>query len=291
MNTNLSFCINFSGITARFSLPTQVTLPDSLKELMCECPEKADVEYTISLISHPLNPQGVLVFNDRSIKVYKTPQGYLRIYNPLTAEDGCQVACLISPHGENVMYYPASEWEEYRKYWHVNHLLCGEEMLRHMDALLLHSSLVMINGHTVLFSGESGAGKSTQANLWREHLGAEILNGDRTVIRKKGDKFYGGSSIWSGTSEIFSPKEAPIKGIFLLKKGTENSVRKMGADAFPRLFSETTLNSWNTEFMDKITSIHTELIEKIPIYELTCRMDKEAAELGYNTLFSKEEAV
>lgn len=243
------------------------------------------------MISHPLNPQGVLVFNNGEICVYKTDNGYLRIYKVLTAKDGCQVACLVSPDGKNTLYYPASQWERYKKYWHCNHLLCGEEMLIHKDAILLHSSLVMINGSTVLFSGPSGAGKSTQASLWKKYLGAEILNGDRTVIMKKNGEFYGGGSPWSGTSEIFSPKQAPIKSIFLVKQGKENKVTPSGKDAFSHLFSQTTLNSWNTAFMDKVSSLYSELLEKVPVYELTCRMDKEAADLAYNTLFPKEDTL
>ncbi len=287
----MNFCINFSGITVGFSLPTEVNLPRCITELICDNCGKTDVEYNISLISTPLEPQGVIVFNNPEIIVYNTPEGYLRIYKSLIAEDGCQVACLISHSGKYTMYYPASLWKEYRKYWHCNHLLCGEEMLIHRGALLLHSSLVMINGSTVLFSGPSGAGKSTQASLWEKHLGAKILNGDRTVIMRKNGEFLGGGSPWSGTSDIYSPEQAPIKGIFLLSHGEDNSVRRMGADAFLRLFSQTTLNSWNTTFMETAASIYKELLEKVPVYELTCRMDKEAADLAYNTLFPKEDTL
>lgn len=266
-------------------------MPRCFSELLCQNSDNADVEYIISLITTPLDPQGVIVFNNPEITVYDTPDGYLRIYKMLRSEDGCQVACLISPKGKNTMYYPAALWHEYKKYWHSGHLVCGEEMLIHQNALLLHSSLVMINGCAVLFSGPSGAGKSTQAALWEEHLGAEILNGDRTVIMKKGETFFGGGSPWSGTSDIYSPKQAPIKGIFILKHAKENSVRRLGSESFPLLYSQTTLNSWSTGFMDKVSALYAELLEKVPVYELCCRVDKEAVTLAYNTLFNKEEAL
>ena len=168
------------------------------------------------------------------------------------------------------------------------HLLAGEAMLLNQNAFLLHSSLVMVEGKTILFSGPSGAGKSTQANLWAEFAGAEILNGDRTVIMKKEDGFYGGGSLWSGTSGIYRPEQAPIAGIILIKKGPREQIRRLGFEAFVPLFSQTTLNSWDPDFMSKVSELYAELLAQVPVYELECRPCAEAVALTYKTLFGKE---
>ena len=255
---------------------------------MCEDTENADAEYKVELLSSPLCPEGEPFEVLGHTYVYKTNEGCLHIYSPLTAEDGCQVACLLSQNGKHKMYYPAIHWEKHRKFWHCTHLLCGEAMLMMFGAVLLHSSLVKINGKTVLFSGKSGDGKSTQAELWRKYANAEIINGDRSVIRELSGEFCGGGSLWCGTSGINSGDIAPIAGIFILKKSPCNSVKRLKADAFVPLFSQTTVNSWDKEFVDKVTDIYSRLIEAVPIYELSCTKDKRAVELGYKTIFGEE---
>ena len=48
----------------------------------------------------------------------------------------------------------------------------------------LHSSYIIYHDKAILFTGPSGIGKTTQAELWRDYQGAEIINGDVTLIRK-----------------------------------------------------------------------------------------------------------
>ena len=51
-------------------------------------------------------------------------------------------------------------------------------------AVAVHSSVISLDGRTVLFLGESGTGKSTHTRLWREHIpGARLLNDDSPIIR------------------------------------------------------------------------------------------------------------
>lgn len=269
-------------------MPTPLNLPECITELLCEDLKSTDAEYRVTLIESPLTPQSAPVYTDGNSQIYVTNQGRLRIYSPLTEEDGCQVACLLRSNGKNILYYPAKKWEHYREYWHCAHLLWGEMLLMHLDSFLLHSSVVLANGKAVLFCGQSGAGKSTQASLWKDFANAEIINGDRCVITKKDGVFRGGGSVWSGTSGIYSAKSAPIGGIFALRKGNDTSVRRLGIQAFSELYSQTTLNTWDEEFMRKVTGLLQDLLLEVPVWELTCRADREAVELAYKTLFSKE---
>jgi hypothetical protein len=225
-------------MTIRFHFPTEPVLPECYTALRCQDDAASDIEYRIELLTTPLRPMTKPVYQRGDATIYPTEKGWLRIYSALTAADGCQVACLLCPDGKNVLYYPASRWEYYRQYWHSNHLLGGEAVLLQHDAFLLHSSVVAVNGKTILFSGPSGAGKSTQAALWERFADAEILNGDRCVVMKKEDGFYGGGSPWSGTSGIYRSEQAPIAGIVLLKKGPENRLRRLGFEAFAPLFSQ-----------------------------------------------------
>lgn len=285
MDCGFSFCIRFSGMTIRFHFPNEPVLPECYTALRCQDDAASDIEYRIELLTTPLRPMTEPVYQRGDATIYPTEKGWLRIYSALTAADGCQVACLLCPDGKNVLYYPASRWEYYRQYWHSNHLLGGEAVLLQHDAFLLHSSVVAVNGKTILFSGPSGAGKSTQAALWERFADAEILNGDRCVVMKKEDGFYGGGSPWSGTSGIYRSEQAPIAGIVLLKKGPENRLRRLGFEAFSPLFSQTTVNSWDSQFVDTVSGLYAQLLEQVPVYELECRPCAESVELVYRQLF------
>ena len=285
---NFSFTIRFSELTLRFTLPSAIRLPDNFAALQVDNAQIPDAEYRVQLLTQPLKSDVPPLWVDGDTYIYQTEKGWLRIYPTLGDQDGCQVACLFCSEGPHTLYYPASRWEEYSQVLRCAHLMQGEQLLLRHDAFLLHSALVRIHGKAVLFFGASGAGKSTQAALWEKYLDAEILNGDRTVITRRADGFYGGGSVWSGTSHIYRPEEAPIAGIFLVTQAPENRVEPMGVEAFKALMTQTTVNSWDSAFMEKITDLLGKLLEQVPIYRLYCRPDRDAAVLAYHRLFGKE---
>ena len=285
MDSPWSFCIRFSGITVRFDLPGPIALPPAFQALRCEDDAAPDDIYKITLLTEPLRPETSPLHKQDNSYIYRTNQGWLRIYPSLRKGNGCQVACLLCPDGNHTLYYPAVSWAELSDPWQCTQFMDGESLLIRHDAFLLHSSVVLMNGKSVLFSGPSGTGKSTQASLWQTHLGAKVLNGDRCVIRRTAEGFTGGGSLWSGTSGIHHPESAPIAGIFLVEKSSENSVERLTSGAFFPLFSQTTVHSWDQSFMAKLTDLYAELLETVPVYRLRCRPDREAVELAYHTLF------
>lgn len=101
---------------------------------------------------------------------------------------------------------------------------------------------------------------------------------------KKDDGFYGGGSPWSGTSGIYYPDQAPIAAIFVVHQATQNCVVPMGRNAFPPLFTQTVVNSWDPNFMEHITGLFSDLIGQVPIYRLDCRPDEDAVITARNVL-------
>lgn len=282
-----SVCISFSGITIRFEFPTPTRLNKDFTDFLCKEPAQPDEIVQFRLLTAPLDISGKEVFSDSFNTIYQIDKGWLRVYSPLTAADGCQVACLFCCGGNShIFYFPAALWNPQEELMRCLHLICAELILLRQNAFLLHSSVVMMHGKAVLFSGPSGAGKSTQADLWKTHLGADVLNGDRCIVMKRGDTFYGGGSPWSGTSKIHRREQAPLAGIFLVNQAKENYLEKMhGLQAFVPLFSQTLVNSWDADFMAKVTALYTELLTQVPVWRLNCRADAEAVQLVYNTLF------
>lgn len=61
-------------------------------------------------------------------------------------------------------------------------LFALERRMLQKDSFILHSAYIRHRGRAILFSAPSGTGKSTQASLWAQYAGAEIINGDRCFI-------------------------------------------------------------------------------------------------------------
>ena len=89
--------------------------------------------------------------------------------------------------------------------------------IRH--ALILHSSYLDVNGQALLFSGPSGIGKSTQADLWVRHRGAAILNGDKSLLIREPDGWYAHGWPICGSSGICRNESRRIRAIVMLGCG------------------------------------------------------------------------
>ena len=95
------------------------------------------------------------------------------------------------------------------------------DLLADFGMLILHSAYIVTQeGEGILFSGPSGAGKSTQAELWRQYAGAQVINGDRSLIRPADGTAHG--ILYSGTSGICRNVSAPLRAIVLPVQAAEN---------------------------------------------------------------------
>ena len=102
-----------------------------------------------------------------------------------------------------------------------------EATLLHFGAVILHASLIRWNNTAIVFSAPSSTGKSTQAELWKQYAGAEILNGDRAALRKKDGVWHGYGLPYAGSSGIYRNEHAPLRAIVALKQERENNIRKL----------------------------------------------------------------
>lgn len=155
-----------------------------------------------------------------------------------------------------------------------------EKILNDFGVIYLHASFIKWNDKGVLFTAPCGTGKSTQANLWQKYEEADIINGDKTLIRKKEGVWRAYGSPYAGSSEIYVNDNAPIKSIVVLRQASENKLEKLSKkDAFKWILSETTINFWDDDFTNRAVDLVLNLVEEIPVYMLSCRPDKEAVEL------------
>ena len=55
-------------------------------------------------------------------------------------------------------------------------------------------------------------------------------------------------------------------------------VRLSPREAFIKIYSETTIHTWDKEFQENIVNMITDLVQTIPIYLYECLPDKSAVE-------------
>ena len=167
----------------------------------------------------------------------------------------------------------------------VFHYVGLESFLLQHGGLLLHASLILENGRTIAFTAPSGIGKSTQADLWRIHRSAEILNGDRSALRKVEHVWTAFGSPYAGSSGIYRNGSGPIAAIVVLKQTAENRITRLqGSQVLKYLYPELSLHRWDPEFIQKSTALLADLIQSVPAFLLECVPEESAVQLLHHTL-------
>jgi len=192
-----------------------------------------------------------------------------------------------------------SKWDLYREdnpYWNDDN---GEYMYSGMnfyykllgfEGLMLHSSVVVVDGKAYLFSADPGTGKSTHTQLWLSLFGdrAFILNDDKPALRLVNGVWYAYGTPWSGKYDISANVGVPIQGIAILTRGQNNEiVPYSGSKAIFDLYSQTS-RLRQAQNRIKLLELLDKLMTQVPIWKLKCNMEPEAAVVAYEAMSGKK---
>ncbi len=272
------YYLNFAGLRTTLRAPYALTISENLRPFMSQ--KHLDTDCTIQLQScihlpHH-SPNGVW----HGLEYYDSSENTLRIFHHEgTNTEAFAVTQLLEQGKVEICVVP-----EYLSYFTgtvgiFNRIGMETLLLRH-NGLLLHASLIKYGGKAIAFAGPSGVGKSTQADLWKEYLSAEIINGDRAALRKTSDGWYAYGSPYAGTSGIYKNDRAPLAGIVLLEQAAENSLCHMTAsEAFRQLYPQLSIHQWDKHFVTEATDLLLQLLGNTPVYLLRCYPEKAAVEL------------
>ncbi|MBO4894605.1 MAG: hypothetical protein J5562_06800 [Clostridia bacterium] len=147
-------------------------------------------------------------------------------------------------------------------------------ILAQKGVFLLHSSFVIHNGEALIFSGEKGAGKSTQAALWNSRFGDVIVNGDRSLLKFENSVLTAYGTPYCGSSRIALNKNAPVRAIVMLDKGDENIIEKLsGIEAFGKISAQLSYEKNQTGILSDFVS---RICGQTDIYNMKCLPDISA---------------
>lgn len=164
----------------------------------------------------------------------------------------------------------------------------SREILHH-EGFVLHASAIAWQNRGILFSADSGVGKSTHTRLWQKRFGPEnipIINDDKPAIRWLDDQFYVCGTPFSGNSEENRNLSVPLHAIVFLKRASTNLIRQLSPqEALPLLMKQTLRPNSSPEHMDLLLSLLNRLLPAVPCCLLQCNMEEEAAALAAEVLF------
>ncbi len=156
-----------------------------------------------------------------------------------------------------------------------------------LDGMMLHSSAIELDGKAYLFSGPSGMGKSTHTRLWKELFGdrVRVFNDDKPALRKIDGVWYAYGTPWCGKDGINCNLKVPLAGICFLRKGNENTIRRLDTfEASGAVISQTMRRATVPEHLSLMLKMVDRLVADIPIFELINRPEPAAAMLSYETM-------
>ena len=232
----------------------------------------------IESIPEDLRNEDKLIFesNDETKKLWhicKLDDGYkVIVFNPLLPNKIQQIAII-----------PASsyQWKIYCELNENNLLMpfsypMGPIILYYLttvnNAIMIHSSGIIDGKKGRLFSGFSGAGKSTMAEIWKEN-GHPIINDDRLLLAIEDEKV-----IMHNTPMFYedNPKSNQLQAIYLLKQTQENCIRQLNnAEAISRLLAFCIQHSYDKQFLEHHLTTIFDIYNLIPIYELGFKPDTD----------------
>ncbi len=167
--------------------------------------------------------------------------------------------------------------------------LCFYRELLRYDGFMLHSSAVVVDGQAYLFTADSGVGKSTHVGLWLQQFGdrAYILNDDKPALRYEDGIWYAYGTPWSGKHDLSADRRIPVAGIAVLQRGAENRISPFfGPKSVQALFKQMN-RPRDVIHRTKLLELLDRLFVTVPIWQLTCNTEPEAALVAYRAMVQK----
>lgn len=160
------------------------------------------------------------------------------------------------------------------------------EKLLEQNTLLLHGSTVAVDGNAYLFTAPCGTGKSTHTRLWREVFGdrAVMVNDDKPFLRLTPEGVMAYGSPWSGKHGLATNICVPLKGICLLHRSEKNEIRRLEPEKAVAMLRHQAYQPPDAALQDTVFALVDRLLAQVPIWEMGCNKEMEAAKVAYGAM-------
>jgi hypothetical protein len=152
-------------------------------------------------------------------------------------------------------------------------------ILAERGGFLLHSASAICDGRAYLFSGVSGAGKTTMTRLAPPDI--TLLTDEISYLRPNRDGYSAFGTPFAG--ELARAGEncsAPVSALFFLEQGPENRVEELpSAQAVRRLMRNVLFFAEDQGLVEMLFATACDFVAKVPIRRLTFYPDARVWEL------------
>ena len=152
--------------------------------------------------------------------------------------------------------------------------------------VLMHASVVSLEGRGYLMTAPSGTGKSTHTRLWRQCFDqCELVNDDNPVVRIEQGKAMVYGSPWSGKTPCYRNVCHPVGAYVRLFQEPENNIHPyQPLEAYAMLLPAMSCMVWDKRMQTGVSKTVAEMVRLNPMYRLGCRPDEAAARLCRDTI-------
>jgi len=157
-------------------------------------------------------------------------------------------------------------------------LMC--RLLVSEGVLVIHGATVEYDGMALLFTGHSGAGKSTIAEI-AESAGAKVLSDDRSIVTLRDSTATVWGTPWHGSHRRGSPEAIPLTAMFLLVQDVQDradaiSPARATGELLVRLIHPGSRPTDMERLLDGVAAV----AERVPMAELRFRPTADAFHLA-----------
>ncbi len=267
----MTYFYKIAQITVKVSAPDGIMYTDSDVLTPYLTDETDDAKrFEFSLCNEMPEPSGKETVHTGNVRVFSAPFGEQRYYGDINSSWHGADMCVTCEDGYIRVLVKKSRFCQSITPHHVLDAMMLEHFVINRGGILLHSSFIKLGERAILFTAPSGVGKSTQARLWCELEGAELVNGDKSAVYT--DTAYG--IPFSGSSGVQLNKSASPLAIVYLSQAKENSIKRMyGREAFMKIWEGCVVNLWNQNDVVRAMDNVNDIIAKIPIFHMACTKD------------------
>lgn len=161
------------------------------------------------------------------------------------------------------------------------------ERLPLFDRLQTHGVAIEYQGNSYIFSAPSGTGKSTRAFLWQKYLGVDqvaVINGDKPILWFRDDDILCCGSPWAGKEGLHRNVCIPLKGLCLLQRSSENTIRRATASEFLDFYMQQLQMPGDSAAMVRTLQLLDRLYRMVPVYLLRNDMSEQGVRVCYQAL-------
>lgn len=269
-----------AGTIIRITGKDQETLLNSeiLKNFEVQ-PQPWDFEIECQIVKELPFPQGNCVYKAPGKKVYACEKEQLTYLGAVEQSLDRARSCVIRNGQKSRAFFKEKDFINGIPAASVLELLEAEHLAVAKGGFFLHASCIDYHGQAIVFTGPSGAGKSTQAELWKKHRDANIINGDRVMLLPGSEDCQVIGIPFCGSSGIRENKILPLAAVICLEQAPDNKIRNLsGLEAFRLIWGECTLQTWNRGEITGCMDAIERLINQKKIFHLSCTPDIRAVE-------------